>query len=276
MTDTSTEVATTEDAKLPAVPGEAMPEGLEDYNPTTDSAMPMLRIKHDTGQFIDGLSGEAINKSGEDIEVILLGLIKQRVLWDAEVKDDAKPLCKSYNFTEGHPDVDTFPVKASGFDRDLIESGATLPCESCKLKEWGSHPNRDTPWCSEQHTFALLVPVGHDEDGEVAGWAPALLTVQRSAIKPSKQYLTAFAKSKQPLYTVRTKIGLDQRRRGTVDFAVPKFVRHTATDEADWPDYATAYRAIREFVHRVRSPRRDARQGCRQGRQGQGGTGPGR
>lgn len=239
-----TDVATTEPGGEVAIPDEPV-EGLEDFDTKTDAAMPMLRIKHDSGQFVDGLSGETINKPGEAIEVILLGLIKQRVLWAAEVSDDAMPLCKSYNFLEGVPDEDTFPRKASGFSAEAVESGR-LPCEDCKLKDWGSHPQRDTPWCSEQHTFALLYKVGD-------GWAPALLTVQRSAIKPSRQYLTAFARSKTPLYTVVTSITLDQRRRGTVDFSVPKFVRGAETDQDDWPDYAMTYRGIREFVQTPRS-----------------------
>lgn len=238
-----TDVATTGGTDV-AVPDDVV-EGLEDFDSKTDAQMPMLRIKHDSGQFVDGLSGETINEPGEAVEVILLGLIKQRVLWAAEVSDDAKPLCKSYNFTEGVPDEDTFPTKASGFTRDDVDSGV-LACVDCKLKDWGSHPQRDTPWCSEQHTFALLVKTGD-------GWSPALLTVQRSAIKPSKQYLTSFARAKTPLYTVVTSITLDQRRRGSVDFSVPKFVRGAETDQDDWPAYAATYRGIREFVQTPRS-----------------------
>lgn len=220
-------------------------EGLEDFDSNLDAQMPILRIKHDSGQFVDALSGETINESGEAVEVILLGLMKQRILWASELSDDAKPLCKSYNFTEGVPDEDNFPKKASGFTSDDVDGGM-LPCVDCKLKEWGSHPQRDTPWCSEQHTFALLVKTGD-------GWSPALLTVQRSAIKPSKQYLTSFARSGTPLYTVVTSISLDQRRKGTVDFSVPKFVRGAETDSDDWPAYAATYRGIREFVRTPQS-----------------------
>jgi hypothetical protein len=224
-----------------AVPDDDL-TGLEDFDTATDAQMPMLKIDHSQGHFIDGLSDEDL---GPEIKVIMLGLIKQRILWDAEVKDDAKPLCKSYNFTEGRPDEATFPVKASGFDRSAVESGA-LPCADCKLKDWGSHPKNDTPWCTEQHTFALLVQVGD-------GWQPALLTVQRSAIKPSRQYMTSFARSKTPLYTVVTTIKLDQRKRGSVDYAVPKFTRGGGTDQDDWAEYAETYRSIRNFVQTPRT-----------------------
>lgn len=217
------------------------PEGLEDFD-QNDLVMPMLRIKHDDGVIEDNLSGQTYEK----MSVIMLGLIKQRVLWDAEVKEDSHPLCKSYDFTVGHPDVKEFPWKESGFTR-IEDENATLPCADCQLKEWGSHPQREAPWCSEQHTFALLMPVGDD------GWSPALFTVQRSAIKASKTYLTSFARAKKPLYTVTTNLSLEVRKRGTVTFAVPRFVQGEATDQADWPDYASQYRFIREFVQTPRS-----------------------
>lgn len=214
------------------------PEGLEDMD-SSDLVMPRLKIDHSTGVFEDNLSGTQYDK----IEVILLGLIKQRILWSPEPSgDNDKPLCKSFDFHRGIPG-DGFPVKASGFDANEAESGE-LPCADCKLKDWGSHPNRDTPWCSEQYTFALLLPMSDDDPTG----APALLSVQRSAIKPSKQYLTAFARSKNPLYTVHTEISLDQRRRGSVDYAVPKFIRRGATDESLWPEFAHQYRMIRDFV----------------------------
>lgn len=219
-------------------------EGLEDFD-TADMVMPTLRINHDETVFEDGLSGEKF----PELEVVLLGLIKQRVLWEAEVSEGKQgPLCKSYDFSVGRPDLKRFPWQAAGFAPDQAES---LPCASCNLKEWGSHPNRDTPWCSEQHTFALLMPVGDD------GMAPALLTVQRSAIKPSKTYLTSFARSQTPLFTVRTKISLDGRRRGTVNFAVPKFVRGAGTDQGDWAWYAEQYRTIRDFVQTPRDGEED-------------------
>lgn len=236
MSDTLPDKAESKD--LATTTDDGAPEGLEDMD-QSDLVMPRLKIDHDSGKFVDNLSGAEYDK----MEVILLGLIKQRILWSPEPSgDNDKPLCKSFDFQRGVPG-DGFPVKASGFDPALVDAGE-LPCVDCKLKEWGSHPNRDTPWCSEQHTFALLLPMSEDDPTG----APALLSVQRSAIKPSKQYLTAFARSRQPLYTVQTELSLDQRRRGSVDYAVPKFIRRAATDESLWPEFAQQYRMIRDFV----------------------------
>lgn len=217
--------------------------GMEDFD-QSDMVMPTVRIDHKKGVFVDGLSGEEF----PSFTGILLGLIKQRVLWEPEIDEGGSkgPLCKSYNFNIGHPDVDRFPWKESGFPKSEDE-GTTLPCESCVLKDWGTHPKRDTPWCSEQHTFAVLLPT--DDEGNLA---PALLTIQRSAIKPSRTYLTAFARSKTPLYTVFTKIELDHRSRGQVDYAVPKFQKGGPTDQSEWPEFAKQYRDIREFVQTPR------------------------
>lgn len=215
---------------------EGLDTGLEDFD-TTDMVMPRLTIDHGEAKFVDNLTGE----KHEKMQVVMLGLIKQRILWDTEVNDGDKPLCKSFDFRSGIPDEARFPWDASGFDKaDFDEK---LPCDACALKEWDSHPQRGTPWCSEQHTFPVLMSTGENVYA-----APAILTVQRSAIKASKSYLTGFARSKTPLYTVVTEISLNAQKRGSVNYAVPSFVRVGATDDEQWSEYAQHYRTIREFI----------------------------
>jgi hypothetical protein len=220
------------------------PEGLEDFAPE-DMVMPRLNISHTEGVYVDSLSGEKF----QGLDVVLLGLIKQRILWPPEVSGDKEaPLCKSFNFTEGRPDPanpSRFPWKASGFSMGDYVKGDDVPpvltCEGCKLKDWGTHPKTETPWCSEQHTFALLMQVGD-------GYSPAILTVQRTGIKPSKAYLTSFARSASPLFIVTTKLGLTVSKRGTVVYAVPTFTRGVPTPEEAHPEFAAHYRRIREFI----------------------------
>lgn len=241
MTDPTTDIAIPEDDMI----------GLEDFDIKTDAVMPTIKIAHKEALFEDALSG----KTFPALNCVLLGLIKQRVLWPPEVEETkSAPLCKSYNYTIGRPDVDKYPWKASGFEKIDNDPEVELPCENCKLKDWGSHPKRDTPWCSEQHTFALLQQMDDDE----GSLSPALFTVQRSAIKPSKTYMTSFVRAKTALFTVRTKIILDARKRGTVEFAVPKFIRGEATAQEDWNYYGQQYRMIREFVQTPRSRDDDA------------------
>lgn len=222
-----------------------MSTGMEDFDPNKDAVMPTIRIDHKKGKFVDGLSNEEFDK----LRCVMLGLIKQRVLWPPEVEETTQPpLCKSYDFEVGFPDPVRFPWKVSGFPREEGERGEIkLPCENCALKEWGTHPGRDTPWCSEQHTFAVMQDVG---DGVLV---PALFTVQRSAIKPSKTYMTSFFRKKEALFTVWTEISLDHRKRGQVDFAVPEFKTIGKTELVDFPLYAKNYAEIREFVQTPRA-----------------------
>ena len=236
MSETAVEPA---GSNLPVTAGElGLDTGLEDFG-AEDMVMPRLSIDHPNAVFVDNLT----NESHEKLTVVILGLVKQRILWDEEVNEGDRPLCKSYDFREGVPG-DNFPIKASGFDA-LPTDGGTLPCDACSLKDWGSNPRNDTPWCSEQHTFPLLMQAGGDPDNY---GAPAILTVQRSAIKASKSYLTGFARSKTPVYTVVTELSLDARKKGSVNYAVPRFSKIGETDQDDWQEYARSYRSIREFL----------------------------
>jgi hypothetical protein len=211
--------------------------GMEDFE-TSDMVMPRLAIKQEESVFVDNLTGEEFPK----LQVVLLGLIKQRILWDKEVNEGDRPLCKSYDFRQGHPDRENFPLRASGFD-SLPQEGGTLPCDACALKEWDTHPNRSAPWCAETHTFPLMMP---DADGDHI--APAVLTVQRSALRASKQYLTAFARSSTPLFTVVTEMTLDPQKKGSVKYSVPRFKKIGDTDSDRWQEFADHYRSIRTFI----------------------------
>jgi hypothetical protein len=240
---------------LPTNAGASLPAGLndddyglEDFG-TEDFVMPRLNINHGGANFVDNLTGQEY----PELTVVLLGLIKQRILWDADVDEGEKPMCKSYDFSTGRPDVMRFPWKVAKFDHQAGAKDGTLPCASCNLKEWGSHPQRETPWCSEQHTFPLLMEVA-------GGYAPAILTLQRSGIKPSRAYLSAFARTKTPLFTVKTKIGLTAQKRGSVNYAVPTFVKQDETDEDEWSGFAQQYRSIREFITTAPAPKSDDEQ----------------
>ena len=239
MSDTSvTPAEESEKDVVPAGQYDGTMTGLEDFG-TEDMVMPRLGIEHTEGKLVDNLTGEKFDK----LQVVMLGLIKQRILWDTEVNEGDHPLCKSFNHTEGLPS-DKFPWDASGFDKD--KAGDALPCASCNLKEWGSHPQRETPWCSEQHTFPVLMNIGSDDEPNFA--APAIFTVQRSGIKPSKTYLTSFSRSKTPLFTVVTEISLNMQKRGSVTYSVPRFAKVADTEQAEWDEFAQHYLQIRDFV----------------------------
>lgn len=232
-----TDVATTGAGGAVAVPDEVV-EGLEDYDPTTDIVTPRITISHKEAVFVNTLTNEKF----PELDVIILGLVKQRALWPPVYDGgDEPPLCKSLDFAYGNP-ADGFPWKESGFAPADYPEGTQLPCASCTLREWGSHPTQNSPWCSEQHTFALIGDNG-----------PALFSVQRTGIKPSRTYISSFAQSKTPMFTVRTKLTLNALKRGINDYCVPVFTRGEATDKADYPVYTAAYRQMRDFLQSARA-----------------------
>lgn len=233
--------------------------GLEDFS-MEDAVVPRLVIQHRDGEFKDSLSGATFSK----IKVIILGLVKQRILWHNIVDDGDMPMCKSANHKLGFPNIDEdtprekrFPWAASGFDpKDFPpdEDGqVALPCDGCQLKEWGTHPDGKKPYCSEQYTLPVLYDP-YDNDS----WVPALLTFQKTGIKPVRSYLTSFARSNNPAYTAITEIGLDLQKRGQNPYSVPNFRRVGDTDDALWREYATNYRTLKTFLQAPPTPREES------------------
>lgn len=234
----------------PYDPDEYENVGLEDVG-IGDIVIPRLQIQHADGTFKDNLSGMIF----PNLKVVLLGLVKQRIMWDDEVDEGDKPMCKSPDFEHGFPqtrdDVPAskrFPWADSNFDpanfppEAGMNGNVTLPCGSCIFKEWDKG-NWKKPPCNEQHTYALLYT-----PDEGTTWVPALLTLQSSGIKPSKNYITYFAQSKTPLFTVYTEITLTQASRGSVTYSTPNLKRLDATPRENWNEYATNARAIRDFI----------------------------
>jgi hypothetical protein len=224
--------------------------GLEDFDPNKDAVVPRIKIDHAKGVFVDGQTSQEFHP----FTVVLLTLVKQRILWEPEQNDDAKPLCKSYDFDTGFPDVTTFPWKEShlSFDDATAQAQAAglerveLPCQACNLKEWETDPKSGkAPWCTEQHTYPLLYQTVDDPD---APWLPALLTFQKTGIKPSKTYCTPFSRTETPLFTVFTTLTLTTQKRGNVTFATPTFAKGDSTDQADWPEYRQLSWSMRQYL----------------------------
>lgn len=237
--------------------------GFEDIG-AGDMTMPRLTINHKESTFKNGLSNEEFPV----LRCVLLGVIKQRVMWDEKVDDGDKPMCKSPNHSHGFPNLNPdvvekkrFPWEKSNFEPsqaqpvDLDPSGnfpdgwssnglPVLPCAACIFKEWDKG-DWHQPLCSEQHTYPLMYQT---EDG---GLMPALVTFQRTGIKPSKTYINAFVQSNTPMFTQWTEIKLTQFSRGTVDYCVPSFKKAGETDRDMWGEFAQQYRGVRNFVRQA-------------------------
>ncbi len=237
--------------------------GLEDAS-VSDIVIPRLRIVHDQGMIADNLSSEQYS----NLKVIILGLVKQRIMWHEDVEDEDRPQCKSPNFEQGFPNVaeDTpkkkrFPWDESNFNPEDFPASAgvnglvTLPCAACNMKEWGA--DKKPPKCSEQHTYPLL----YSPSGEGDDFVPGLFTVQKTGIKPSRNYLSSFVQSRKPMFTALTELSFTQHSRGSVKYSIPVFKRIGNTDPEMWEEYANTFRTIRDFVKQAPRPRDDDYEG---------------
>lgn len=243
----STEVTTFDPAEFGNV-------GMEDVG-ASDLIIPRLQLDHKKAVFRDNLSKEEF----PELKVIILGLVKQRIMWDDDVEEGDKPQCKSPDFDNGFPQmrediprVKQFPWDRSNFRKEDFppENGMnnliTLPCNSCAFSQWGKDPRSGKatpPPCSEQHTYPLLYTA---DDGD--SWTTALATFQRTGIKPSKNYISSFAQSNMPMFTAYTTLTLNSMSRGSVEYAVPVFRKGEQTDRNQWGNYAEQYRSIRSFI----------------------------
>lgn len=232
--------------------------GLEDFG-VGDAVIPRIKIVQAEGLWQDTLSGEKF----QTLRFIILGMTKQRILWHQVVDDGDAPMCKSPEFNTGYPNLEqggkkAFPWQLAGFDpNDFPEDPATgskpLPCASCQLKEWNTHPSGSgTPYCAEQWSLSILYDAGNDS------WQPAILTLQKSNIKPIKSYLTAFARSNQPAFTAICTGTLKVQSRGTVDYSVATFTKEGPSDSANWMEYADQFVQMRDYLTRPPRPSEDA------------------
>ena len=236
-------------SNLPATTDDDFSTGLEEFG-VEDTVIPRITIAHKDGQFKDSLTNEQF----DTLTVIILGLVKQRVLWHMTVDDDDWPMCRSTNHITGFPNLSDeqpkekrFPWDKSKFDKADFppdEDGLIrLPCEGCALKEWGTHPDGKRPYCTEQFTLPILYDPRGDEN-----FVPAVVTFQKTGLKPLKTYLSSFARSRGAAYEAVTEMSLDLQSRGDTVYSVPKFKRVGDTDQDDWRMFSANYKSIAQFL----------------------------
>lgn len=247
-------------SQVPVTPGQSqVPANMSDYQfantgledfAVSDAVLPRIKIDHDNAMWVDNLSGLQL----QVLRFIPLGLIKQRTLFHHIVDNNDVPMCKSTDFQIGYPNPEapsnkSFPWQLAGFDPANFppdaEGNTKLPCANCKLKEWGSSPNSENPYCSEQWTL----PIYYDTSGNY-DWAPAILTFQKSQIKAIRSYLTPFHNANRPPFLQIAQATLKQQQRGSVMYCVPSFSQIGETDRSQWMSYSEQYVEMRNYLTR--------------------------
>lgn len=224
--------------------------GLGDFDVNSEGVMPRINIDHNFAKWKLNTSEQPFDK----LRIIPLGLVKQRILWETtdRAQDNQPPLCKSVDSNTGNPDYENFPWDVSTFEPEDYQvtdgrGNINLPCSACQLKEWGSHPNGNNPWCSLQYTFPVLVDLNNDSSDPQ--WMPAIMTIQKTGIKPAKNFITPYAASKTPLYVDVVEMGLESRMAKGRPFAVPIFTKTgEKTDSQLYGEYSRQYKTMRAFL----------------------------
>lgn len=246
---------------LPATQQEDLYTGLEEFG-QEDAVIPRLQIVHKEGLFKDNLNGATYPK----VKLIILGMVKQRIMWHPTVDDNDKPMCRSADFETGFPTIadvpkeKLFPWHLSGFDPKHFtpdEDGQIeLACKDCKLKEWKTHPNGKTPYCAEQWSLSVMYDGMDPDSGQYSGtWSVALLSLQKSSLKAIKSYLTSFTRPPvRPAYTAVCEASLTLKSRGQVDYSEPSFKNVGTTDPANYQEYSIQARTMRDYLKRSPEP----------------------
>lgn len=255
-TNTKDEIALPEDALDWDIEHD---DSLDEITPE-DVPTPRLRVIPDEGVFENADTGERY----EELVCIILGLARSRVFWPPEMEEDSVPFCRSQDAKTGYPNVEDdvpvkkqFPWKRSNFDRaDLpVVEGTDQPiiqCAECIFSKWDDENGRPAP-CSE----VLNLPVFYQDRYGVMN--AAIVTFKRSGFRPTMRYLGAMKQAKQSPFMYYTTIRLEPRKRGEVDYSVPKFVKGEMTERGEgnenWIYYHKVWQQIREFMRRPRSRR---------------------
>lgn len=229
----------------------------------SDLSIPRLRIKHKQGVFEDGASGVQL----PEMACVILGLVRQRVLFHYDVEDDDQPMCKSFDSQTGFPNLEpkkpklTFPWAIAKFNpADFPPSPqdglVALPCNGCAAKDWGSHPVGDKPYCAEQFTLPIYYAPTFEEL-QAGSYSSALISFQKTSLPPLKRYLSPFQQRGIGAYTQYTQIGLSMRKRGQTDYCVATFKSLGPTPTEEYASFSENYQVIRQFLTEARPPARE-------------------
>jgi hypothetical protein len=226
-------------------------DGLEDVD-ARDISMPIIKINHTSEQGYPVFEDTSGNSLGAKIEVVPLGMVKQRVMWEpnrvAKPGEKVYPICRARDFHNGIPDPERFPWDRTPFTPEQADAnGGMISCQECPLKEWETGHDGKRPACNEQHAWVVK---RRTEDDDLI---PGIVTFQSTGLKPSRTFFGSFVTESKSPYTQWVEIELEKKRQGNVNYGVPKFRRIGNTSIEVRNDCSVQWPGIREYL---RAPRR--------------------
>lgn len=237
--------------------------GLEDVG-IEEIPTPRIRIRHRHGVYKDSQTGVETPV----FNAIILGLVKQRVMFSKVVKGDADdvPQCKSVNYQLGMPNVDPqsrnlFPWADSPWNPNevSIDPGTgrvLLQCTACPFKDWtGPYGNQEPPACNEVWNLVIMYdPYGNGQA------QPAFLAIKKTGLKNVRAHIAKYKQSKTPMFVDVVQFSLEEQIRGDNAYQMPVINVIGQTDPSAYLSYAENFKALRGFITTIR-PAEGADQG---------------
>jgi hypothetical protein len=209
----STALELREEAELPDIPRELDGfTGYEDIDPSR-WIIPRVKIVQPTSKDVDATTGTLrVNVSGEEfeeIDIIVVKATQGRIWWEEGGGD--KVLCRSYDFLHPDPAIESPPSEICA-RRVPVVGGKKALKPVCPKSMWGA--GKERPACDE--TFNLLCIM---TDGMLPFW----VTLAGMQIKPVRNYLSAVAIRRLPLWQFETTLGLTLTTNTKGKFYVARF-----------------------------------------------------
>lgn len=182
------------------------------------------RLRSDFGRngkgWVDDLTGEV----KDHFSGVILAYPPSRQFWLKSLDEGGSgpPDCRSIDMVG--PDPSSPAVQASS-------------CATCPHSQWTARDDgeRLPPPCSESVNV-----IAHDNEDDVFVW----LRFARTAIRPFKNYVSALAARRLPLFAVVTEIKLETKKEGSFEWLVPVF----GMGETLTPDVVGPYREVAQFA----------------------------
>lgn len=208
--------------------------------------LPRININHADGTL--SFNDEVVHRDVQR-EIIVLGLVQQRAMSKSKEKF-SEIVCKSIDFREGKP-LPGFPWEDSNFTEEDGSSG--MECAACPFSHWttvpGSPRGSGAPRCTERFVLPTLVA------NEFGLLRLGVLTLQKSSVKPAREYLKAFSKLGKPSYFYRTDLRLNVNLGSNFKYTTPDFRRGEITPETWLPELSLALAKAKSFLSQPIEPR---------------------
>ena len=234
--------------------------GMEDFS-VDDARLNRVKIHHkDNGWIQETLGGTEFR---EGIWFIPLAFMKMRIMWRPAMVDDAVPLCKSTDYQTGYPMVtdkdpkNNYPwgaaeLNPADMSKNPENDRLVIPCDVCRLKEWGTHPVKDGAWCAQQRVVPMLFAAKGETPDQLG-----VMTFQQTSLGPANVFFAGISAKKikgttraVPAFSTIGEITLSPRKKGDNEFQVPVFRRVGETKMEDWRSYAEQGRAVYDYLRR--------------------------